>query len=970
MKKLFSKPLMAAVTALILLAVVLVAPNHVGAIAGPTVTGVTSTTPDGSYKAGNTIHVNITFSAAVMVSGFPRLLLETGATDENATYVSGSGSTTLIFDYVVVAGDTAVDLDYVNTSSLSLNGGSINDNATNTINAILTLPAPAAANSLGANANIVVDTTAPTVDTFTVSTPSASLNVPITDFTASDTTGVTGYLITTSATVPSAGDAGWSGVKPTTYTVASSGSYTLYPWAKDAAGNVSAVFGTPRAVTVDATAPTVDTFTVPASSANLSIPITDFTASDNTGVTGYLITTSATVPSAGDAGWSGVKPTTYTVASSGSYTLYPWAKDAVGNVSAVFGTPRAVAVDATAPTVDTFTVPATSANLSIPISAFTASDNTGVTGYLVTASAVVPSAGAAGWSGVKPTTYIVASNGTYTLYPWAKDAAGNVSAVFGTPRTVKVDVLKVLFGSYTTVDLQSAVGGVSELVSMNNWLVSNGANGVTFAGDFMSVTFNPAWNIPHELNAAWDAGFMPFVNLMPSEAWEASQGYFDANCDTAVDIAAGLCDAKLTAWAGYFKTWAGTTKQAYIAPMPEMNSDWTVYASDGATYIQAYIRIRSIFTSAGVPSSAVRWVFAPNGWNDPAYPTRKFENYYPGDAYVDIVSFSAYNYGGCPFKSKSPIWDTFETAMKPHLDRMRVMAPSKPIFISQTGVIGVPVNGADPVQTKSAWVQDTFSKLADYPAVRAIIYFNKINTYEVVDNCTGPDYRIYYGSSSGEAGFLNIMKDSRFEKLALDSTKWNDITSIYIGPSAIFTDVPFSYWANSYIERLYNAGITGGCTTVPLSYCPDNTVTRAQMAIFLLKGIHGKNYTPPAVGGSTGFGDVPVGSFADAWIKQLAAEGITGGCGAGIYCPNNTVTRAQMAIFLLKAKYGTAFNPTAATGVFVDVPIGAFADKWIERLASEAITGGCSTVPLNYCPDSSVTRAQMAVFLVKAFSLP
>ena len=125
---------------------------------------------------------------------------------------------------------------------------------------------------------------------------------------------------------------------------------------------------------------------------------------------------------------------------------------------------------------------------------------------------------------------------------------------------------------------------------------------------------------------------------------------------------------------------------------------------------------------------------------------------------------------------------------------------------------------------------------------------------------------------------------------------------------------------------------------------------------------------PPAVGDSTGFSDVATDYWAAAWIKQLAAEGITGGCGAGIYCPDATVTRAQMAVFLLKAKHGTAYTPTAATGVFTDVPVGYWADKWIEQLASEGITGGCGVGI--YCPDSSVTRAQMAVFLVKAFNLP
>jgi hypothetical protein len=139
------------------------------------------------------------------------------------------------------------------------------------------------------------------------------------------------------------------------------------------------------------------------------------------------------------------------------------------------------------------------------------------------------------------------------------------------------------------------------------------------------------------------------------------------------------------------------------------------------------------------------------------------------------------------------------------------------------------------------------------------------------------------------------------------------------------------------------------------------------MAVFLLKGMHGPSYTPPVATGTV-FTDVAQSYWAAAWIEQLAAEGITGGCGAGIYCPDATVTRAQMAVFLLKAEHGSSYSPPAATGVFTDVPVGYWAAAWIEQLASEGITGGCGAGI--YCPDSSVTRAQMAVLLVRTFNLP
>jgi hypothetical protein len=187
---------------------------------------------------------------------------------------------------------------------------------------------------------------------------------------------------------------------------------------------------------------------------------------------------------------------------------------------------------------------------------------------------------------------------------------------------------------------------------------------------------------------------------------------------------------------------------------------------------------------------------------------------------------------------------------------------------------------------------------------------------------------------------------------------------------ALFTDLPSGYWAAEWINRLYSAGITGGCSTTPLQYCPEDSVTRAQMAVFLLRGIHTASYVPPDVAGSTGFADVPPAYWSASFIKQLAAEGITTGCGGGNFCSENPVTRAQMAVFLLRSKYGAGYAPPdvgAGTG-FGDVPPDHWAAAWIKQLVTEGITYGCGSG--NYCPEQPVTRAQMAVFLVRTFNLP
>ncbi|NOZ78656.1 MAG: S-layer homology domain-containing protein [Acidobacteria bacterium] len=105
------------------------------------------------------------------------------------------------------------------------------------------------------------------------------------------------------------------------------------------------------------------------------------------------------------------------------------------------------------------------------------------------------------------------------------------------------------------------------------------------------------------------------------------------------------------------------------------------------------------------------------------------------------------------------------------------------------------------------------------------------------------------------------------------------------------------------------------------------------------------------------------------WIEQLAAEGITAGCGNGKYCPDGEVSREQMAVFLLKAEHGSSYTPPACTGRFSDVACpGGFAVDWIEQLASEGITAGCGNG--KFCPKQEVQRSQMAVFLSKTFNLP
>ena len=143
-------------------------------------------------------------------------------------------------------------------------------------------------------------------------------------------------------------------------------------------------------------------------------------------------------------------------------------------------------------------------------------------------------------------------------------------------------------------------------------------------------------------------------------------------------------------------------------------------------------------------------------------------------------------------------------------------------------------------------------------------------------------------------------------------------------------------------------------------------MTRAQMAAFLLRGVHGSGYVPPPADGGE-FADVSTGHWAAAWIEswpQRASPLVA----ATVTTVPKRVSRAQMAVFLLRAKHGSGLVPAAATGtLFADVALDHWAAAWIERLFAEGITVGCGGG--DYCPASSVTRAQEAVFLQRTFGL-
>jgi glucose/arabinose dehydrogenase len=168
------------------------------------------------------------------------------------------------------------------------------------------------------------------------------------------------------------------------------------------------------------------------------------------------------------------------------------------------------------------------------------------------------------------------------------------------------------------------------------------------------------------------------------------------------------------------------------------------------------------------------------------------------------------------------------------------------------------------------------------------------------------------------------------------------------------------------IEAIAAAGITTGCNPpIGDQFCPGDPVSRAEMAAFLLRAT-GQADNLPAYGGI--FPDVPAGQWYTGYVERLAELDITRGYSDGTFRPAGLVSRAEMAIFIVRA-IGEEANLATLRGLFIDVPATAGYGPSAERLYDLGVTLGCGTDPLRYCPTDVVSRDQMASFLVRAFGL-
>ncbi len=209
-----------------------------------------------------------------------------------------------------------------------------------------------------------------------------------------------------------------------------------------------------------------------------------------------------------------------------------------------------------------------------------------------------------------------------------------------------------------------------------------------------------------------------------------------------------------------------------------------------------------------------------------------------------------------------------------------------------------------------------------------------------------------------------LVPGQRTGQLLINTDTPYAVPSVPVFLTIAFRDVSAEFYADPFIHALSGAGITAGCGAG--NFCPQEGITRANLAVWLLRAKFGADYDPPQATGLV-FDDVSPESYAADWIEALAAEGISAGCGGNNFCPNQVVKRRDMAVLILRTLEGAGYMPPPAEGIFNDVPDDPFR-PWIEELYRRDITSGCGGN--NFCPEDDTLRAEMAVFVVRAFNLP
>jgi hypothetical protein len=189
-----------------------------------------------------------------------------------------------------------------------------------------------------------------------------------------------------------------------------------------------------------------------------------------------------------------------------------------------------------------------------------------------------------------------------------------------------------------------------------------------------------------------------------------------------------------------------------------------------------------------------------------------------------------------------------------------------------------------------------------------------------------------------------------------------------------FADVLPTHSYYNDIEILYANGLTAGCSTSPLKFCPDQIMNRGESAVFMLRANFGSSFlpTPPT---HIFKDDWTKGTWAKPWAEAMYFNGLSAGCSSSPlkYCPWDQIPREQAVIFALRMKYGTSYIPPAATGtLFADLAdVNYYATSWAEQAYKDGLIPNCgmSGGKPKICSKALVSRGLGAYMIVRAKNL-
>jgi hypothetical protein len=225
----------------------------------------------------------------------------------------------------------------------------------------------------------------------------------------------------------------------------------------------------------------------------------------------------------------------------------------------------------------------------------------------------------------------------------------------------------------------------------------------------------------------------------------------------------------------------------------------------------------------------------------------------------------------------------------------------------------------------------------------------------------------YFGGTVDpvNGGFWSFGEYSR-KKSASGQSAYGTWTSYFPwATTTLYEDVPSTDGFFNFINVSSQWQVMKGCSATPARFCPGDFVTRSAMAVFVIRSIYGDTFAYNPV---PYFADVPPADPNFTYIQKLRELGITAGCTATTFCSDRSITRGEVAVFVVRAKLKALLGDTftfPATAYFTDVPTTDSWFSYVQKLRELGITSGCSAT--EFCRDRTLTRGEMSVFLVRAF---